>query len=202
MGSISCSSFYIDAVISLPSFKEEILQKQLKFWSFLILVILVAPFVVSCTTSQYKTYTLKHNAIAFSFEYPSGYKKILNYLKSNPEAPIGIRFALGVSKDPVFGVDIAGLYSEKVDPQDAARISGSHTPEQELERTSITVAGIPGELVAYSSTDFQNAPSVTREVFFSVNGVLWNIYIYSAPDKADEAKTDFEHIISTFKVLP
>jgi hypothetical protein len=179
------------------------LKKQLKFWVFIILLVLIAPVLSSCTTSQYKTYTLKHYGISFSFEYPSGYKKISEYLQSNPGASIGVRFALAAGEDPVFGVNIDSPLAEvKVDPKAAANTAGSHTPEQELERTSITVAGITGELVAYSSNDFQNTPSVSQEVFFSANGVLWNIYIYSATDKADEAKTDFEHIINTFKVLP
>ena len=59
-----------------------------------------------------------------------------------------------------------------------------------------------GELVAYSDTDPKIGATITREVFFSVNGVLWNIFIYSAVAKTDEAKLDFEHIIDTFKVLP
>jgi hypothetical protein len=108
-----------------------------------------------------------------------------------------------LSTDPHFGVNIDSPWSEvKVDPQTAANTAGSHTPEQELERTSITIAGAAGELVAYSFPDLKNAPTITREVFFDVDGVLWNIYIYSGTDKSDETKLDFEHIINTFKVLP
>ena len=178
------------------------MKKQLKIWFILIPVVLVASAVNSCTTSQYKTYTLKHNGITFSFEYPSGYKKDSSSIQDNPEAPIGVRFALAAGKDPVFGVNIDSPLAAKIDPKVAANTAGSHTLEQELERTSITIAGTTGELVAYSDTDPKIGATITREVFFSVNGVLWNIFIYSAVAKADEAKLDFEHIIDTFKVLP
>ena len=185
------------------------MKKQLKFWVFIMLLVLIAPVLSSCTTSQYKTYTLKHYGISFSFEYPSGYKKVSAYLQDNPGAPIAVRFAqahgfLGLlSTDPRFVVNIESPFSvTKTDPITAANTAGSHSLGQELERASITIDGMLGELVAYSSTDPESGATITREVFFSVNGVLWNIFIYSSPEKADKAKTDFEHIISTFKVLP
>jgi hypothetical protein len=163
------------------------MQKRTKLGLFVMYLVLIASAVSSCRASQYRTYTLKHNSVHFSFEYPSGYKTVSAYLQRSPH----------------FGVNIDSPWSEvKVDPQTAANTAGSHTPEQELERTSITIAGATGELVAYSFPDLKNAPTITREVFFDVDGVLWNIYIYSGTDKSDETKLDFEHIINTFKVLP
>jgi hypothetical protein len=55
--------------------------------------------------------------------------------------------------------------------------------------------------VAYSYPDRSLTSTVTREVFFAVNGILWNISTYSSAAKADEAKLVFEHMINTFKVL-
>lgn len=57
-------------------------------------------------------------------------------------------------------------------------------------------------MVVYSSNGFNDAPSVTIDVFLDVDGRLWNIFIYSRTSKAEEAKRDLEHIISTFKILP
>ena len=185
------------------------MKKQLKLWVFLILVVLVTPAVSSCATSQIKTYTFKHYGVSFSFEYPSSYKRISSYIQDNPGAPIGVRFARArgffglLSTDPVFVVNIDSPLSVKEpDPKSTANIAGSHSADQELEGASILIAGTVGELVAYSSSDFQNTPSVTREVFFSVNGILWSISIYSGIAKADEAKLDFEHIVTSFKIMP
>ena len=176
------------------------MKKQLKFLICIIIAALIAPAVVSCTSSQYKTYSLKHNGISFSFEYPSGYKKILSYIQDNPAAPIGIRFAL--NNDPVLMVNIAGNLSEKnPDLNAVATTAGSHTPQQETERSSITIGGTTGVLVVYVFPDTQVPSTITREVFFNINGILWNIDTYSSATKADEAKLVFEHMINTFKIL-
>jgi len=63
------------------------MKKQLKFLVCILVLVLTAPTVVSCTSSQYKTYTLKHNGISFSFEYPLGYKKFLSYIQDNRPRP-------------------------------------------------------------------------------------------------------------------
>jgi hypothetical protein len=187
-------------------FKAGNMKKRLKFWLLLILVVSVAFGASSCndtatsgTSSKYKTYTLKHYGVSFSFEYPVGYKTILSYIQDNPDAPIGVHFSWQET-DPIFGVDIYSPKAEQVDPATAANTAGSHSPDEEIERTSIAIAGTTGELVAYNSYDYQNAHSINRGVYFDVNGVLWSISIYSSTANADKAENDFEHIISTFKV--
>lgn len=185
-------------------------MKKLKNTGILILIIAtILTGVSSCTTPQYRTYTLQHNGISFSFEYPSEYKKVSTYLQDSHGAPVTVRFArLGgifglFTTYPRFVVDVSSPLSEtETDPKKAADTAGSHTPDQQLERATISIAGTTGELVAYAYPDAKIVSSITREVFFSVNGVLWNIDIYSSAAKADIAKVDFEHIISTFKVLP
>jgi hypothetical protein len=191
------------------AFSEGILKKMKNIGILVLIVAIILTVVSSCTTPQYRTYTLQHNDISFSFEYPSAYKKVSAYLQDSQGAPITVRFArLGgifglFTTDPHFIVDISSPLSEtEVDPKTAADTAGSHTPDQQLERAVITIAGTTGELVAYSQPDTKIVPIIIREVFFNANGVLWNIGIYSSTDKADTAKVDFEHIISTFKVLP
>ena len=78
--------------------------------------------------------------------------------------------------DPRFVVDVSSPLSEtETDPKTAADTAGSHTPDQQLERATIAIAGTTGELVAYAYPDAKIVSTITREVFFSVNGVLWNI---------------------------
>ena len=182
------------------------MKKRLKIWLFLILVISLMLGANSCndaatsgTNSKYNTYTLKHYGVSFSFKYPVGYKIILSYLQNNPNAPIGVHFSWQ-GTDPIFGEDIFSPIADQVDPTTAANTAGSHTPDEEIERTSIVIAGTTSELVAYNSDDYQNAPSINRGVYFDVNGVLWSISIYSSTANADKAENDFEHIIGTFKV--
>jgi hypothetical protein len=184
------------------------LNKRPKLWVSLILVVSVvmALGAGSCNTSQYKTFTLKQFDIHFSCEYPASYKIVNKYTPNNPNATIGIRFAprkfLWFTEDPVFGVNIGSRLAKHVDPVTAAERAGSHTLEQRLERTSLIVADVPAEMVIYSSKSFNDAPSVNISVFLEAEGRLWNIFIYSRTEKAEEAKQDFGHIISTFEILP
>jgi len=177
-------------------------KNKIKFKLILTALFLFIPFICSCTIPAYRTYTLRHYDYKFSFEYPSGYKKIQSYIQNNPDAPLAVRFALE-GKDPVLGVSINSPRSiNQQDPAIAANTSGGHSPDQELERSSILIAGENGEMVVYSSfTDStQNTPLIVRDLFFRYNGTLWSVFIYSSPDKADEARLDFEHIIQTFKL--
>jgi hypothetical protein len=181
------------------------MKKRLIFWLLLILVVSVAFGASSCTqnvtsgtNSNYKTYSLKHYGVSFSFEYPVGYKTILSYIQNNPDASIGVHFSWQRA-DPIFGIDINSPVAEQVDATTAANTAGSHTPDEEIERISIAIAATTGELVAYNS-GYQYAPTINRAVYFDVNGVLWSISIYSSTANADKAENDFEHIISTFKV--
>ncbi len=164
----------------------------------------------SGVTSQYKTYTLKHDNISFSFEYPVGYKIVNSDMQPNPLAALSVRFAHAsglfgwFSIDPVFNVIVGNTVAQQqYDLDSIASSAEGHTPADELDRESIFIAGAgtTGVMVDYTSKDYKNEPSVTREVFFVVNGVLWNICIYSSPAKANQAKLDIEHVINTFKVF-
>ncbi len=184
------------------------MSKTLMFWLSILLIVLLVMTTMfcGCDESVYNTYSLKHEGIGFSFEYPTYYHMILKYTPNNPNATIGIRFAprkfLWFTEDPVFGVNIRSRLATHVDPVTAAERAGSHTLEQRLERTSLIVADVPAEMVAYSSNDFNDTPSVNIGVFLEAEGRSWNIFIYSRTEKAEEAKQDFEHIIHTFQILP
>lgn len=171
----------------------------------LIALMVMVPILAGCNTSQYKTYTLKHGAVHFSFEYPSRYEKQSEYLQSSELAPIGIRFVHrqpdAPGKDTVFGVNISRLAPEWPDAKAAvARIISLGNTIQVTEQSLTTVAGISGELVVYLDSRMPNTPSI-REVFFVFDGLLWNIFIYSDVSKADQAKADFNQILQTFKIL-
>ena len=194
-------------VLILGFTEEARVNKHKMLWISLGLIALmvVAPTLAGCNTSQYKTYSLKHGAAHFSFEYPSRYEKQSEYLRSSEHAPIGIRFVHrqpdAPSKDTVFGLNISRLAPEWPDAKAAvARLISGLDDTKATEQSPITVAGISGELVVYLDSRMPDTPSV-REVFFVFNGLLWNIFIYSDVSKADQAKADFEQILQTFKIL-
>jgi len=83
-------------------------------------------------------------------------------------------------------------------------------PENILERSTISMAGISAELLVYFHEPelMPEAPSssldvikVTRVVYFDYNDLLWEIEIESDEDRADVAEADFEHLLETFQIL-
>ena len=186
----------------------------MKFCLFLAAAALIILGASSCTpikssgtTSQYKTYTLKHDGVSFTFEYHVGYKMVSSYIQPNPLAATSVRFARAsgifgwFSTDPIINVIVgSSITQQQYDLNSIASSAGGHTPAEELGRESMPVTGTIGVMVAYTSEDFENKPSVSREIFFVVNGDLWNINTYSSPAKANQAKLDIEQVIGTFKV--
>ena len=199
------------------------MSKRLTFWASVVLVSLMAaaPTVDACSTSEYKTITMQHSvgssspysvqyAIHFSFEYPSGYKRISTYAKSNPGAPFSVRFARGTGAlgcvqrtDTVFGVNVNWPYSEARNAREAAdrTVTGLGTPELVSQRSFTMVAGIAADLLVFRDPRMPDTPE-ERAVFFDFDGRIWNVFIYSDTARAEQAELDFEHMLETFKILP
>jgi hypothetical protein len=79
-----------------------------------------------------------------------------------------------------------------------------------LDRSSIKVNGITGEQVSYMDTaiiDFQPIPGeeipakYVRMVYFDYGNLVWNFEVGSEASMDEQVKADFEHVLSTFKIL-
>jgi hypothetical protein len=178
-----------------------------------------------CESSMegYRTFT-SNKVVHFSFEYPAHYKKYSAHATvENRTIFIGF-----VDKVPSKGATdgYITIYVEGVGityPDAAAALE--HTlsgfvepgpydeeePQRLLERSSLTIAGIPAELIVYSygyDRIWGESPGsvailirIAREVYFDHNGLIWNIVIESDEDRADVAEGDFEHLLETFQIL-
>jgi hypothetical protein len=102
------------------------MKKRLKFRTLLILVAAVTfgassytQNVTLGTKSKYKTYSLKHYGVSFSFEYPVGYEMVSSYIQTNPLAATSVRFALAsgifgwVSTDPIINVIVVSSITQQ-----------------------------------------------------------------------------------------
>jgi len=77
-----------------------------------------------------------------------------------------------------------------------------------LERSTITIAGVKGERIAYSYSGFyfssEHAPQTgtAYKAYFDSKGLIWKLSLiadeYAA---AERAKSDFEHLLETFRIL-
>ena len=179
-----------------------------------LVAVMMALLAGACSAPEYRTFEFEHSTrpssayetpviTRFSFEYRSEYRKVMTYAKDNRAAPLEVRFALATGAfgcvrpaDTVFGVNIDWPDRDWRDAKEAVdrTIAGLVSPELVRERSSITVAGIPAELLVCDTA------MPERAVFFDYEGRIWNIFVYSQSSQADQAKLDFEHVVASFRL--
>jgi hypothetical protein len=79
-----------------------------------------------------------------------------------------------------------------------------------LERKTVFVSGIQAEQVSFtgssmfpirSSTDQSKPLEYTRTTYFDHGDLIWNIEAVYEASMDERLKSDYEHIIQTFKIL-
>ncbi|UCB43223.1 MAG: hypothetical protein JSV77_00835 [Dehalococcoidales bacterium] len=203
-------------------------MKRVYLAFYIAMVFSLVAITPGCDSSMegYRTFTF--NKVAhFSFEYPAHYKKTSAGAEVEDKIiHIGFR-----DKVPSKGID-AGFIMIRVEgagityPDATAALehtlsifvdqepydeNDEQAPGLLLERSNITVAGIPAELIVYSyGFDLIREEStglvvylmrIAREVYFDYSGLIWKIEIESDEDRAEEAEADFEHLLETFQIL-
>jgi hypothetical protein len=197
--------------------------------TFIVAIVSALVAIISgCNSSMegYRTFTF--NKVAhFSFEYPAHYKKCSAHATAERKTIyIGFRDKMPSkgSTDGFIYIYVEGAGDTYPDATAALEdtLSGfvepdyhdedaEEEPQRLLERSTITVAGIPAELVVYSygydlvweesSGSAVILLRIAREVYFDYDGLIWNIVIESDEDRADVAEADFEHLLETFQIL-
>ena len=166
-------------------------------------IFLLISFLPGCTQEPFRKYTLNHNNIHFSFQYPSAYEKQLDYVKDSTLAPVGIRFSQRMPDGSTITLvlNISNKTSEVFDAHSAVErtISGLDDSNAVLERSNLNISNIPGELVVFTDSRMPANPHV-REVFFENNNLVWDIGVYNNMENQFQAKSDFEHAIQTFQI--
>ena len=77
-----------------------------------------------------------------------------------------------------------------------------------LERSPVTISGVEGELVVYLNNQLmplpvedENSLEYVCSVFFNHNELTWEITATSFESLQVQVRADFDHVISTFKLL-
>ena len=168
-----------------------------------VTIFLLFSLFPGCSHNPFKKYTLNHNNIHFSFEYPSSYEKQLEYIKDSALAPVGIRFSRRMSNGSTITLvlNISNKTSEVFDAHSAVErtISGLDDSNAVLERSNLNISNIPGELVVYIDSRMP-ANQYVREVIFENNNLVLDIGVYNNIENQFQAKSDFEHVIQTFQI--
>ena len=193
----------------------------------LLLILLLASLMVillGCNTAEYRTFTFERG-VNFTFEYPSHYKinSIYSFVEGKSAGGL-IFFDKLSSKYSLYGfIDVTIRDPSEKFPNAKTAIEQIALGEFDiytsgpgelirniLERTTINMNGISGELIVYSHRvgfvetlpyESSKIVRINRTLFFDHSGLLWSIAIESDEDKAEQAKADFEHLLETFQIL-
>jgi len=151
--------------------------------------------------SGYKTFKQLKGYDHYSFEYPAGYKLTMTHAYSNSLAVNGVRFTLNHwhgTNSMVLGVNIEN-YSDEY-PNLKTRVDRTLSVEGRklLEQSTVSVAGVQYEILTYNTEN----SNYMKTALFDYNDRAWDFYVYSEQENADQVDIDFEHLFTTFKLLP
>jgi hypothetical protein len=168
----------------------------------------------SITSDGYKRVIVTKSGIRFSFEYASSYKPDSDTLQNGSENSQAT--LIHFPKEQKFVPDKM-IYIEPMKPDsdhpDAASWLEFYFKGMDhvranftlISRETIKVANIDGQKIVFSNTEstvlVRPAVIITRGVYFDYQGLIWEIYVASTQDLSNEAGSDFDHIINTFKFL-
>jgi len=189
-------------------------MKRLCLVFVVVTVSALAAVIPGCDSSMegYKVFTF--NKLAhFSFEYPRHYKQYAASADVEDKALyIGFRDMI-VPEKRTNGFMYIYAEGTGITYPDAHTALEHHIqlyvePENILESSTITVAGISFELLVYShepelipEAPISNVMKVTRVAYFEHNDLIWEILMESDEDRAEVAAEDFEHLLETFQIL-
>jgi hypothetical protein len=178
----------------------------------IIIILMTTLLSISCGSidNGYKKIITTKVGIRFSFECPSSYQDKNDTLRLN-----GSFLLNRVSDNSTWDNPDTTLYFFIYNPEtyfpDAKskidellkteEISYPSANFKLLERSNINVAGIKGESLSYSVVYRVGVPRYFSYVYFDYKWLIWAFEIEALDPVSVQAKTEFDHIIKSFKFL-
>ena len=183
---------------------------------------------VSCNNlgKGYRKFVMNKGTAHFSFEYPVSFEEPITDVAKHGYWPsyitllVSRKIPKGAEGAAEFGVMVSETSNEYPDAQaelnqfigiiqspNSNAIDSDYYDTALLERTTIIVDGINGEMIVWSCKWWPNyyvgpaKDAIMKDIYFDHGGLIWNIEFYSHLDKADQSKIDLDHILQTFKIL-
>jgi hypothetical protein len=199
------------------------MKYKVLFTTILLIALLATPILItSCSSTPqsgspgYFLETLTKRDISFSFEYPDDYEKV----DPNPYESAGSNIDIvgeiyhATDDETKTSTQLTiQLWNPTADYPDAkARLDWYATNVYNVgenpeinERSSLRVAGVDGEKLVYTyvlESDIEMPNQINCWVVgFDSKGQIWLISICTNIEAPEEAKADFDYLISTFKFL-
>ena len=200
------------------------MPKTLRISNLLLVFILGSMLIfASCnqpTPTGYRTYSLPDKGIAhLSFEYPAAFNVRLVQLFDDTgfeRMDIDGQYSRQNHDRTTMWV-VAQRYSYAITVDDLIQNSistDSGLPGyKQINRSTTNVNGLTAEQYVYffysTRSDYETkvlgltpSPVVTREVFFTYNGLQWTVGMSADERTVDADTTGFEHLLQTLTMLP
>ena len=192
--------------------------KPLVFLSLAVISILAA--CGQPVPTGYKTYSLPDKGIAhLSFEYPAAfYVRLVQLLDDTGFERMDIDGPYSrQNRDRTTMWVEARRYSTPITVNDLIQNSISAASwlsgYRQIDRSTTNVNGLSAEQHAYffysTRSDYEikvlglkPSPMVTREVFFTYNGLQWTVGMSADERTVDTETPGFEHLLQTLTMLP
>jgi hypothetical protein len=174
----------------------------------IVLAILLITGLFSCScdkTGKYKEIIVDEGVHHFSFEYPNFYDKP-RWTVNSTSCEVK---ALGAFIEPGVGLEFLFINYFPVDNEFPdftthfeyvlKRMKAHFDDFTLIERGSMTIDGLKGEsaLYSYTGSDFYTVYTAN----FQTNNTIWDIKLIADKFVIDQAKSDFSHILESFKIL-
>jgi hypothetical protein len=179
--------------------------------------------LASCSTpvpTGYRTYSLPDKGIAhLSFEYPASFNvrqvqlyDDTGYERMDIDGPYSRQ-----TRDRATMWVVAQRYTSPISVGDliasAQAVAGGLSGYKLLDRSPFYFNGITAEQFSYfyyaPRSDYERkilgftpAPTVSRQIYFSLNGLEWTIAMTTDEARLDVDNPGFEHLLQTFTLLP
>jgi len=174
--------------------------------------------MTSCGSPDYHVFSLREGIGHFSMEYPPNYTVTRIDIRNeaaNRYTDVGLNSAPdagapGMNEISVYawpanpGNETASLILEDM----LGRASEVFPDFNVLDRYSVMLGDMEGQAAAFSWTAPANAsgmaplPAISNMVCFRHGDLAWEINVASDAAAQTRAKTEFQHIIDTFQILP
>lgn len=186
----------------------------------LVLLLVSSAALTSCGGSDYKIFSLREGIGHFSMEYPPDYTVVRIDIRNDaPSRYTDIGFRVQQSPGDE-GFNEISVYAWPVEPTESSaaliledlldRAEGIFSDFELLDQYSVMVGDMDGQVAVFSWMDTPASDSleseagtlaaVSRIVCFCHDDLAWEIHLAS-DSAAQDAETEFSHILDTFQIL-
>ena len=187
-------------------------------WAALTLLLIAATSATSCGNSDYRMFSLNEGIGHFSMEYPAEYTVTRIDIRNDSASKYT---DIGLGTRPVAGspgLNEISIYAWPAESSETAvlvldgllaRASSIFQDFRLLDRFAVMIGDMEGQGATFSWTasvsvnasEANTLAAVSRMVCFRHGDLAWEVHVASGEAVKEQAETEFQRILDTFRIL-